>query len=143
MNKTEMSKVLSVCAALDNQQVTEHKVMSWLPLFERFGYEEVEKLVPATYLESKNGLVTPQDLVKAVDAAREPARPVTYKQDEADLDEVNWKSDPHPVCEEHGLMILKCDDCCSLLFVETGHMWNTDRLSWAMTHVYKPKVLWV
>lgn len=142
MNKTEVSKVLSVCAALDGQQVTEQKVMAWVPLFERFNFGEVEKLVYPTYLESKNGIVTPQDLVKAVDAAREPVRPVTYKQDEADLDEAGWRSDPQPVCEAHDLRILKCDDCCSLLFVETDYMRDVERHSWAMNNVYKAKQLW-
>ena len=142
MNKTEMSQVLAVCSALDGQQVTESKVTAWMPLFERFGYEEVEKLVHATYLESKNGIVTPQDLAKAVDAAREPVRPLTYKQDEADLDESGWRSDPQPICEEHDLRILECLDCCSLIFAQADYMRVDDRHSWAMAHVYKAKEAW-
>jgi hypothetical protein len=68
--------------------------------------------------------------------------PLTYKQDEADLDESGWRSDPQPVCEEHDLRILECLDCCSLIFAQADYMRIDDRHSWAMTHVYKAKEAW-
>lgn len=58
------------------------------------------------------------------------------------MDEANWTSDPQPVCEEHDLRILSCDDCCSLIHHQAGHMRDDDRHSWAMAHVYKPKEAW-
>jgi hypothetical protein len=58
------------------------------------------------------------------------------------MDEAEWRSDPQPVCEEHGLRILSCDDCCSLIHHEAGHMRDDERHSWAMTHVYKAKEEW-
>jgi hypothetical protein len=58
------------------------------------------------------------------------------------MDEANWRSGPQPICEEHDLRILSCDDCCSLIHHQAGHMREDDRHSWAMAHVYKAKEAW-
>ena len=142
MNKAEMTKVLSFCSALDGQQVTEAKVLMWLQVLDGASYEDVQEAIVPAYTVSVNGIVTARGILDVLQAKAKPASAVMYLQDEADLDESGWKSDPQPVCEEHGLRILRCDDCCKLLHYQAGWMDADARHSWAMTNVYKPKEAW-
>lgn len=142
MTKNEMTKVLSFCAALDGQQVTESKVLMWLQVLDGASYEEVQTAIVPAYTVSQNGIVTARGILDVLQAKSQPASAVMYLQDEADLDESGWKSDPQPVCEEHGLRILRCDDCCKLLHYQAGWMDADARHSWAMANVYQAKELW-
>ena len=142
MNKVEMGKVLSFCSALDGQQVTEAKVLMWLQVLDGRSYEEVQTAIVPAYTVSLNGIVTARGILDVLQAKSQPASAVMWMQDEADLDEAGWKSDPQPVCEAHGLRILRCDDCCKLLHYQAGWMDADARHSWAMTNVYQAKELW-
>ena len=142
MNKVEMGKVLSFCAALDGQQVTDAKVLMWLQVLDGCSYEEVQTAIVPAYTVSLNGIVTARGILDVLQAKSQPASAVMWMQDEADLDEAGWKSDPQPVCEAHGLRILRCDDCCKLLHYQAGWMDADARHSWAMTNVYQAKELW-
>jgi hypothetical protein len=121
--------------------VSDDVVESWTlmlkdvaPVFAREAVEEHFKLKPDVYLNVGHVLAG---------AKRAALRQAERLVSEARLmDEADWKSDPQPVCEEHSLRILDCDDCCSLIFVQAGHMRDDDRHSWAMSHVYKPKEAW-
>jgi hypothetical protein len=142
MNKAEMTKVLSFCAALDGQQVTEAKVLMWLQVLDGASYEEVQTAIVPAYTVSLNGIVTARGLLDVLHAKAQPGRPVMYMEGEADLDESGWRSDPQPVCEEHGLTILRCDDCCKLLHYQAGWMDADARHSWAVANLYQAKELW-
>jgi hypothetical protein len=137
-----MGKVLSFCSALDGQQVTEAKVLMWLQVLDGRSYEEVQTAIVPAYTVSLNGIVTARGILDVLHAKAKPASAVMWMQDEADLDESGWKSDPQPVCEEHGLRICRCDDCCKLLHYQAGWMDADARHSWAMTNVYQAKELW-
>jgi hypothetical protein len=105
-------------------------------------YEECRDAIVPAYRELGEGVLTSKALLDAVKAARPSPQPLTYMQDEADLEEADWNSDPQPVCEAHDLRILECLDCCSLIFAQADYMRIDDRHSWAMAHVYKAKELW-
>ena len=142
MNSVEMGELLALCSALDGQLVTESKIAMWLEVLDGVSYEECRDAIAPAYRELGQGVLTSKALLDAVKSARPAPQPLTYKQDEADLDESNWRSDPQPVCEEHDLRILECLDCCSLIAAQADYMRIDDRHSWAMTHVYKAKEAW-
>lgn len=137
MFDTQVTEIVTMCSALDGQQVTEAKVAMWLQALDGCSYEEcVQAIVPA-YREATNGFITAKGIWDVVRRARS-------QPDSSDrvLEEADWRSDPQPVCEEHNLRILECLDCCSLIFVQADHMSVDDRHSWAMANVYKPKEAW-
>ena len=136
MFDTQMTEIVTMCSALDGQQVTEAKVAMWLQVLEGCTYEEcVQAIVPA-YKECANGIVGAKDVWEQVRRAR--SQPKALWLD----DESGWRSDPQPVCEAHGLQILSCIECCTLIHHEAGWMGEDDRHSWAMANVYKAKELW-
>ena len=48
-----------------------------------------------------------------------------------------WKAEPCPVCKEHDLPIIKCQDCSDVLVHQVGHL-RGDRLhEWAVAHLYR------
>jgi hypothetical protein len=132
---------LVLVSTLDQRIVSEEVVEGWsemlkdvAPVFAREAVEEHFKLKPDVYLNVGHVLAG---------AKRAALRQAERLVSEARLmDEADWKSDPQPVCEEHSSRILECDDCCSLIFVQAGHMRDDDRHSWAMSHVYKAKEAW-
>jgi hypothetical protein len=139
MNKHEVGELLAMCSALDGQQVTEPKALMWLQVLEGASYEECRDAIVPAYKEATNGIVTAKGLWDVVRRVRSQPKAGGWL---GELDEGGWRADPQPVCEEHGLRILSCDDCCSLIFHQAGHMRDHDRHSWAMSHVYKAKEAW-
>lgn len=137
----ETQALLTLVSTLDQRIVSDDVVESWAlmlkdvaPVFAREAVEEHFKLKPDTYLNVGHVLSG---------AKRAALKQAERLVSEARLmDEANWRSDPQPVCEEHGLRILSCDDCCSLIHHQAGHMRDDDRHSWAMAHVYKAKEAW-
>ena len=132
---------MTLVSTLDQRIVSEDAVDAWesmlkdvAPVFARGAVEEHFRTKADTYLNVGHVLAG------AKRAALAQAERLVA---EARLmDEAEWRSDPQPVCEEHGLRILSCDDCCSLIHHEAGHMRDDERHSWAMTHVYKAKEEW-
>jgi hypothetical protein len=139
MNKLQMGEIVTMCSALDGQQVTDSKVAMWLQVMDGASYEECRDAIVPAYREATNGIVTAKGLWDVVRRVRAVPTPGAWA---LEADESSWKSDPQPVCEEHGLRILGCDDCCSLIFHQAGHMREDDRHSWAMANVYKAKEAW-
>jgi hypothetical protein len=135
MNKSQMTEIVTMCSALDGQQVTDSKVAMWVQVLDGCTYEEcVDAIVPA-YRECSNGIVGAKDVWEQVMGSR--------SQPKALDDESGWSSDPQPVCEDHGLRILGCDECCVLIHHEAGWMGVDDRHSWAMGNVYRARGAWV
>lgn len=142
MDRLETQALLTLVSTLDQRIVSEDAVDAWLgmlkdvaPVFARDAVEEHFRDKADTYLNVGHVLAG---------AKRAALRQADRLIAEARLmDEADWKSDPQPVCEEHDLKILDCDDCCSLLFVQAGHMRDDARHSWAMANVYKAKAAWV
>jgi hypothetical protein len=143
MNKVKMGEILAMVSALDGQIVSESKASMWLEVLSECTYEELKAAIGPAHLEADKGIVQARDLFEQVRRARDGKPRPTFGADAAELDEGDWRSDPQPVCEEHGLRILSCDDCCSLIFHEAGFMRDDARHSWAMTNVYKAKEAWV
>lgn len=139
MLNSKMTEILTMCSALDGQQVTDSKVAMWLQVLDGCTYEECRDAIVPAYKEATKGLVTAKGLWDVVRRVRAVPTPGAWA---LEADESSWKSDPQPVCEEHGLRILACDDCCSLIFHQAGHMRDDDRHSWAMVNVYKAKEAW-
>lgn len=128
-------------STLDQRIVSEDAVDAWesmlkdlAPVFAREAVEEHFRSKPDVYLNVGHVLAGAKRAALA-QAERLVAQARV-------LDESEWRSDPQPICEPHDLRILKCDDCCSLIHYQAGHMRDDDRHSWAMTHVYKAKELW-
>ena len=138
----ETQALLTLVSTLDQRIVSDDVVESWAPMlkdvapsFAREAIEEHFRSNPDTYLNVGHVLAG---------AKRAALRQAEKLLAEARImDEANWASDPQPVCEEHDLRILSCDDCCSLIHHQAGHMREDDRHSWAMAHVYKAKEAWV
>lgn len=137
----ETQALLTLVSTLDQRIVSDDVVESWAlmlkdvaPVFAREAVEEHFRSKADTYLNVGHVLAG---------AKRAALRQAERLVSEARLmDEANWRSDPQPVCEEHGLRILSCDDCCSLIHHQAGHMREDDRHSWAMANVYKAKEEW-
>jgi hypothetical protein len=56
------------------------------------------------------------------------------------MDESTWRSDPQPVCRDHGLLITKCDACCDVL--SEKWFWKADeRHAWAVKNLYRAESL--
>jgi hypothetical protein len=138
MNKSQMSEIVTMCSALDGQQVADSKIAMWLQVLDGCTYEECRDAIVPAYKEATNGIVTAKGLWDVVRRARSQPGRVLGEDDES-----SWASDPQPVCEDHGLRILACDDCCSLIHHQAGYMGADDRHSWAMANVYKAKEAWV
>jgi hypothetical protein len=137
MFDTQMTEIVTMCSALDGQQVTDSKVAMWLQVLDGCTYEECRDAIVPAYKEATSGIVTAKGLWDVVRRARsQPGRAL------GEDDESSWASDPQPACEAHDLQILACDDCCKLIFHEAGFMSEDVRHSWAMVNVYKAKELW-
>jgi hypothetical protein len=133
----KMSEIVTMCSALDGQQVTDSKVAMWLEVLDGCTYEECRDAIVPAYREATNGIVTAKGLWDVVRRGRsEPGL------SDREVEEASWRSDPQPICEAHDLPILACDDCCKLIFHEAGFMSEDVRHSWAMVNVYKAKELW-
>ena len=137
----ETQALLTLVSTLDQRIVSDDVVESWAlmlkdvaPLFAREAIEEHFRSKADTYLNVGHVLAG------AKRAALAQAERLVAEA--RIMDEAEWRSDPQPVCEEHGLRILSCDDCCSLIHHQAGHMRDDDRHSWAMAHVYKAKEAW-
>ena len=87
MNKVEMGKVLSFCAALDGQQVTESKVLMWLEMLGRFTYEECRAAIVPACQESSAGIVTAKGIWEQVRRDRAVPKPRDWVRDLHDLGE--------------------------------------------------------
>ena len=85
MNKAEMTKVLSFCAALDGQQVTEAKVLMWLQVLDGASYEDVQEAIVPAYTVSVNAIVTARGILDVLQAKSQPANAVMYLQDAQNL----------------------------------------------------------
>ena len=141
MDKLETQALLTLVSTLDQRIVSDDVVESWAlmlkdvaPLFAREAIEEHFRSKADTYLNVGHVLAG---------AKRAALRQAEKLLAEARImDEAEWRSDPQPICEEHDLRILSCDDCCSLIHHQAGHMRDDDRHSWAMAHVYKAKEAW-
>jgi hypothetical protein len=133
----KMSEIVTMCSALDGQQVTDSKVAMWLEVLDGCTYEECRDAIVPAYREASNGIVTAKGLWDVV--RRDRAEPGLSDRE---VEEASWVSDPQPICEAHDLPILACDDCCKLIFHEAGFMREGERHSWAMVNVYKAKELW-
>ena len=128
-------------STLDQRIVSEDAVDAWesmlkdvAPVFARDAVEEHFRSKADTYLNVGHVLAG---------AKRAALAQAEILMAQARLmDESEWRSDPQPICDEHGLRILSCDDCCSLIYHQAGHMRDDERHSWAMAHVYQAKESW-
>lgn len=141
MDKIQTEALLILVSALDQRIVTEEQVTVWAemlkdvePVHARAAVEEHFKSKPDVYINVGHVFAGAQKAAKsAADRALSEARL---------NDESTWRADPQPVCEAHGLRILGCDDCCSLIFTEADYMSVDDRHSWASHNVYAAKSSW-
>ena len=128
-------------STLDQRKISEDVVEAWAgmlkdvaPVYATEAVEEHFRQKPDVYLNVGHVVAgAKRAKLKADEQLVSEAR---------QLEEADWKADPQPVCEEHGLRILECLDCCSLIFSQVDYMQPDDRHSWAMAHVYKPKEVW-
>jgi len=52
------------------------------------------------------------------------------------IEEAEWQGDPCPICL-HELPIVKCDDCCSVLAHQVGHLHGQALWDWCDANLLK------
>ena len=130
-----MRALLTLVSALDQRKISDDVVESWSrilggvnPVFARVAVEEHFATKPDVYL-SVGHVVAGAKRV----AEREGS---SSDSESRRLEESSWRSDPIPVCRDHGLAIVRCDDCCAVLASQVSHL-SGDRLhEWAVANIY-------
>ena len=134
MNIAQTRDVVKHVCAVEGRVPTEETVRSWHELLQHTDYEVANKAALLALSDHQIHQVAPKHILAKVHQAVTELNAVLRK---AGMEESGWKSEPQPICKEHGLEILRCDDCCSVLRHQVGHLSGDKLHAWACANLYR------
>lgn len=138
MNLKEAKSLLDEVAAIDNRKLSPELVTAWHKIVGHVDYSVAQRALVLARRDSAVTYLEPKHIVAKVPVA---VAELNAEQRDRESEEAGWKSEPPPVCREHGLPITKCNDCVLRLMREAYHL-RGDRLHmWAIEHLYDPASL--
>lgn len=107
MKKTECAELMKEISAIDNRNVTLETVEAWFAVIGQIPYDIAREALRLARKDDRIDYLEPKHIVSwAKEAAwkldREQNNPVPQTND--------WVR--QPICREHGLGILDCNECC-------------------------------
>ena len=135
MDKLQVTALLTLVSTLDQRTVSESIVESWSSMLKAVRPQHAREAVEEHFREKPDTYLNVGHVVKGAKrfAERDAERSLSA---ERGLDESQWRSDPQPVCREHGLLITTCDACCDVLGEKW--FWSVDeRHAWAVANIYE------
>lgn len=134
MNHVEVSKLLTLIAAIDNRDINEVTVEVWQRIMADYDYEEMAQAVPRYFAENDSYLA-PRGLIAQAKKMRETvAEKVNHTQ--LQVEESSWRSDPEPVCKTHAMKITACSFCYNKIWAEEQRNGLRGLHEWAVMNVY-------
>lgn len=140
MDKLQINKLLVQMSYVDQRKIDDYTIEMWHRIIGHEDYEIASQAVPACYAES-NEYLTPHRVLVMIKKLREDQASARIQQERTEI-EATWQKTLHPVCREHGELILKCSICCRKIATD-GQGTNRDDLhAWAIKHIYAPATEW-
>lgn len=134
MDHVEVSKLLTLIAAIDNREVNPVTIEVWQRIMEKEDYETMASAVPE-YFATSEAYLAPRGLIAVAKRMKE-AKAQQNAHAELQSETKDWKSDPEPICRKHNLGITKCLDCCKTIYARADKMPAHDRHRWAVDNIY-------
>lgn len=132
MNIDETKEVCQRVCQVEGRVWTPETNRVWHGLLEHLSFEVANKAATLALQDFNVHQVAPKHILAKKDLAVGELNALIR----SDSGEDGWRSEPQPVCEAHGLKIMKCDRCIDLLVHQAGHL-SHDRLhAWAKQHIY-------
>jgi hypothetical protein len=134
MNHVEVSKLLTLIAAIDNRDINEVTVEVWQRIMADYDYEEMAQAVPRYFAET-DVYLAPRGLLAQAKKMRE-AVAEKAKHAELQVEEKSWRSAPEPVCKKHNTRITGCSLCYNKIWDEEQRNGVRGLHEWAVMNVY-------
>lgn len=133
MNIAESKHILEQVSAIDNRKLSNELVAAWHKIIGHIDYTVAERALllarrdPAIqYLEPKHIIAKTRDAIIELNDERR----------KNDFGEESWKSEPIPVCREHGERITQCKPCVRRLMTEARNLYGNQLHQWAIQNIY-------
>jgi hypothetical protein len=134
MDHVEVSKLLTLIAAIDNRDINEVTVEVWQRIMADYQYEDMANAVPRYFAEN-DAYMSPRGLIAQSKKIRESAaEKVSHVQSQ--VEEKNWRSDPEPICRDHTLPITTCSPCYLRIWGEEQRSGSRNLHGWALANIY-------
>jgi len=138
MNFEQTTELCKRVALVEGRTYTAELAKSWHDLLKGLGPEVANRACSLALQDVNIHSVGPKHILAKKDLAVGELNAALQVEVAG---EAGWKSEPPPVCREHGLPITKCNDCVLRLMREAYHL-RGDRLHmWAIEHLYDPASL--
>jgi len=110
MTKLEITKLLTLIAAIDNRNIDEVTVEMWHRVLNGYTYDEAARAVPAFFAE-QDGYLAPRGLIAQMGKLKQVAAEGVHHE-VLQLESEGWGSDPQPLCRAHDVPVTRCLPCC-------------------------------
>lgn len=106
MNMAETRQLLEEIAAIDNREISPEVIAAWNGILGSMPLDVAREAHKLARRDDRVRYLEPKHLVSW-------ARDAAFKLDRQQAVEVKpFRSDPQPICRDHGKPILSCDPCC-------------------------------
>lgn len=141
MDKLQINKLLVQMSYVDQRKIDDYTIEMWFRIIGHEDYEMASQAIPRCYAES-NEYLTPHRVLVMIKKIREEQATTRIHQERQEI-EATWQKSLHPVCREHGKLILQCRECCKKITDHDNSRTNRDALhAWATQHIYAPATEW-
>jgi hypothetical protein len=133
MNLQQTSDICGRVCTVEGRAFSADMAEGWHELLKGVDWEVAQRASSLALQDYQIHQVQPKHILRKVPDAVAQLNALLKGDDS----ESGWRSEPCPICEAHGLPIVRCGDCTDVLVHQVGHL-SGDRLhEWAKVHLYR------